>query len=81
MENIFFLKAEGSTLTGQMIMIRNPLKDTSTFFNGTVKGKEVSFYTRTPQSLFHFIGTVEGEKIKLTLYVTDIKKGIEGSSI
>jgi hypothetical protein len=81
MENIFFLKVEGSALTGQMIMIRNPLKDTSTFFDGTVKGKEISFYTRTPQSLFHFIGTVEGEKIKLTLYVTDIKNGIEGSAI
>jgi hypothetical protein len=79
MENIFFLKTEGNALTGQMIMIRNPLKDTSTFFDGTVKGKEVSFYTRTPQSLFHFKGIVEGEKIKLTLFVTDVKKGIEGT--
>lgn len=81
MENIFFLKTEGNALTGQMIMIRNPLKDTSTFFDGTVKGNEVSFYARTAQSLFHFIGTVEGEKIKLTLLVTDVKKGVEGGKI
>jgi hypothetical protein len=81
MENIFFLKTEGNTLTGQMIMIRNPLKDTSTFFDGTIKGNEVSFYTRTPQSLFHFVGTIEAEKIKLTLFVTDVKKNIEGGKI
>jgi hypothetical protein len=81
MENIFFLKTEDNTLTGQMIMILNPLKDTSMFFDGTVKGNEVSFYARTAQSLFHFIGTVECEKIKLKLLVTDVKKDIEGRAI
>ena len=81
MENIFFIKTEGNTLTGQMIMISNPLRDTSQFFDGTVNGKEVSFYTRTTQSLFHFVGTIEEEKIKLKLLVTDVRKGIEGSVV
>ncbi|MBN1627804.1 MAG: hypothetical protein JW944_14895 [Deltaproteobacteria bacterium] len=81
MENIFFLKTEGDTLTGQMAMISNPLRDSSQFFDGTVNGKEVSFYTRTTQSLFHFIGTIEGDKIMLNLLVTDVRKGIEGAAV
>jgi len=81
MENIFFLKTEGDTLTGQMVMISNPLRDSSQFFDGTVNGKDVSFYTRTTQSLFHFVGTIEGDKIKLKLLVTDVRKGIEGIAV
>jgi hypothetical protein len=81
MENIFFLKTEGTALTGQMVMISNPMKDKSDFFDGTVNGKEVSFYTRTPQSLFHFKGAVDGDKIKLDMIVTDVAKGITGSKM
>jgi hypothetical protein len=81
MENIFFLKTEGSALTGQMVMISNPLKDKSDFFDGTVKGNEISLFTRTPQSLFHFKGTIDGDKIKLNMIVTDVVKGIMGSAM
>jgi hypothetical protein len=81
MENIFFLKTEGTALTGQMVMISNPMKDKSDFFDGSVNGKEVSFYTRTPQSLFHFKGTIDGDKIKLDLIVTDVVKGVTGSKM
>lgn len=81
MENVFFLKTEGNTLTGQMVMISNPMRDKSDFFDGTVNGNEISLYTRTPQSLFHFKGTVEGNQIKLDMIVTDVVKGIKGSVI
>jgi hypothetical protein len=46
-----------------------------------VNGKDVSFYTRTPQSLFHFKGTIDGDNIKLDLIVTDVVKGIKGSKM
>jgi len=81
MENIFFLKTEGNTLTGQMVMISNPMKDKSDFFDGTVNGNEISFYTRTPQSLFHFKGNINGDKIRLDMIVTDIIKGIKGAKM
>jgi hypothetical protein len=81
MENIFFLKTEGNALTGQMVMISNPMKDKSDFFDGSVSGNEISIYTRTPQSLFHFKGTIEGDKIKLNLIVKDVVKGVKGSKM
>ena len=81
MENIFFLKTEGNALTGQMVMVSNPMKDKSDFFDGTVNGNKISLYTRTPQSLFHFTGTIDRDKIKLDLIVTDVAKGVTGSKM
>ena len=82
MENIFFLKTEGDVLTGQMIMIGNPLRDTSEFFDGTVNGNKISFYSKTAQqTLFHFTGTIEGDKIKLKQIATDVVKGVVGSAM
>jgi hypothetical protein len=81
MENIFFLKTDGNALTGQMVSVSNPMKDKSDFFDGTVNGNEISVYTRTPQSLFHFKGMIDGDKIKLDLIVKDVVKGTKGTRL
>lgn len=82
MENIFFIKTEGDILKGQMVSVNNPTGDRSDFFDGTVDGGQLSFYTRTAQgSLFHFMGTVDGDKIKLNMMVTDVSTNVKGSAI
>jgi len=81
MDNIMFLKTNGTALEGKMVMISSPTKDWSDFSDGTVDGNKVSFYTKTPQSTFHFSGQISGEVIQLNLEVTDEHVNVEGRRI
>jgi hypothetical protein len=81
MDNIMFMKTNGAALEGKMVMISGPVKDWSDFSDGTVDGNKVSFYTKTPQSTFHFSGEIIGEAIGLNLEVTDEHTNVEGTRI
>jgi hypothetical protein len=53
-------------------------QDLNTFYDGTHKGNNISFFTKTAQgSIFHFTGAVDDDTIKLTMQVTDKTSGIE----
>jgi hypothetical protein len=57
-------------------------RDINLFYDGSYKGNRIELFTKTAQgSLFHFKGTVEGDSIKLTLTVTDIRTGLEAERI
>jgi hypothetical protein len=81
MDNIMFLKTNGAALEGKMVMISGPVRDWSDFSDGTVDGNKVSFYTKTPQSIFHFSGEISGEVIQLNLEVTDEHTNVEGTRL
>lgn len=81
MDNIIFLKTNGAALEGKMVMVGSPVRDWSDFYDGTVDGNKVSFYTKTSQSTFHFTGEISGELIQLNLEVTDEHANIEGTRI
>ena len=79
MDNIIFLKANGGALEGKMVMVGSPVRDWSDFYDGTVDGNKVSFYSKTSQSIFHFTGEVSGDVIQLNLEVTDEHANVEGT--
>jgi hypothetical protein len=81
MDNIIILNTNGSALTGKMVRIGNPTGDWSDFSNGTVQGNKVSFYSKTPQSTFHFSGEVSGSTIQLDLEVIDDHFNVEGTRL
>jgi hypothetical protein len=57
-------------------------RDLNIFFDGTYQGNNISLYVKTAQgSLFHFTGMVEGDRLKLTMHVTDLRSGIEGKRV
>jgi hypothetical protein len=57
----------------------NGKRDLNAFFDGTYYKSNISVYTKAGQdSLFRFTGMVERGKLKLTMHVTDVSRGIEG---
>jgi hypothetical protein len=71
--------APGSPQGNDMNAATDGKRDLNTFFDGTYEKNNISLYTKTGQgSLFHFTGKVEGDRLKLTMHVTDLRTGIEG---